>query len=122
MKVIAGHLLPSDQDCCGDHSQLAHNCCAAHAQQASSSYKSISGKPNSYAKVHGEVSRKPAQWEAISSVQGEKLEDLEYHKAEGIAKVSLSRGPSNCPHRLAANGGQVDLGCQDEWAARGQGR
>ena len=114
VKVIAGHLLPSDQGCCGDHSQLAHHCCAAHAQQASSSYRSISGKPNSYAKVHGEVSRKPAQWEAIPSVQGEKLEDIEYHKAEGIAKASLGRSPSCCLHWLAANGGQVDLGCQHE--------
>lgn len=55
---------------------------------ASSSYASATGSPTSYARVHGEVSRAPANWERIPNVYKELLEEVKYDKAEGIAKVS----------------------------------
>ena len=44
---------------------------------------------SSYARVHGEVSREPADWTNVASVQQQKLHEVLYHKAlqEGIAKV-----------------------------------
>ena len=52
-----------------------------------SSYASIDGRPSSYARVHGEVSRAPANWRLIPVVAKEELQEVQYHKAEGIAKV-----------------------------------
>ena len=60
----------------------------AAAQGQRSSYASVTGEASSYARMHGEVSRAPADWTEIASVARELLEDVRYHKAEGIAKVS----------------------------------
>jgi naphthoate synthase len=54
---------------------------------ASTSYASIDGRPSSYARVHGEVSRAPAAWRKIPVVAKEQLQEVLYDKAEGIAKV-----------------------------------
>lgn len=58
----------------------------------SSSYASATGKPSSYARIHGEVSRAPAKWRNVDELGGQRLEDVLYHKAEGegIAKVGWS--------------------------------
>jgi naphthoate synthase len=56
---------------------------------ASISYASIDGRPSSYARVHGEVSRAPAAWRRIPVVAKEQLQEVLYDKAEGIAKVGL---------------------------------
>ena len=63
------------------------------SQGASTSYASVTGRPSSYARVHGEVSRAPAQWRRISTVAKEELREVKYEKAvgEGIAKVGLAR-------------------------------
>ena len=63
---------------------------AAAQRQQSSSYASVTSEASSYARVHGEVARGSADWEDISSVAREQLEDVRYHKAEGIAKVSCA--------------------------------
>ncbi|PNH09997.1 1,4-Dihydroxy-2-naphthoyl-CoA synthase, peroxisomal [Tetrabaena socialis] len=56
----------------------------------STPYASVDGKPSSYARVHGPVSREPAQWRRIPTVAREDLTDVLYEKAdgEGIAKAS----------------------------------
>jgi naphthoate synthase len=55
-------------------------------------YASATGAPTSYARVHGEPSRAPAQWREITSVGREQLTDVRYHKAaEGIAKITINR-------------------------------
>lgn len=66
---------------------------------ASTSYASATGRPSSYARVHGEVSRAPAQWRRIASVAKEELLEVKYEKAagEGIAKVSLATAPPAPP-------------------------
>ena len=66
---------------------------AITAQPTSSSYASATGRENSYSRIHGEVSRAPAIWRRIESVQREDLEDVKYEKAlgEGRAKVRRCR-------------------------------
>jgi hypothetical protein len=66
----------------------------AGAAAGSSAYASATGQPSSYARVHGEVSRSPAQWRPIRSVAKEELVDVKYEKAagEGIAKVLAPAG------------------------------
>lgn len=58
---------------------------------ASVPYASATGKPTKYARIHGEVSRKPAVWRK-AAVPGPELEDILYEKAEGegIAKVGMT--------------------------------
>lgn len=58
---------------------------SSSGSDASSSYASATGRPSSYARVHGEVSRAPAAW--VPKVAKEELTDVKYEKAEGIAKV-----------------------------------
>jgi naphthoate synthase len=59
------------------------------AAASTSSYASIDGRPSSYARVHGAVSRSPATWRSIPVVARETLQEVLYDKAvgEGIAKV-----------------------------------
>lgn len=69
--------------------------CSGHSagsDGASTSYASATGRPSSYARVHGEVSRAPAQWRRIDTVAKEELREVRYEKAvgEGIAKVHRS--------------------------------
>lgn len=59
--------------------------------QQQSSYASATGKPSSYARVHGEVSRAAAQWRPVPTVAKEELVDVKYEKAEGIAKITINR-------------------------------
>lgn len=63
---------------------------------AKPSYASATGRPTSYARVHGEVSRAPAAWRRVESVAREALQEVIYEKAEGegIAKVGGARGCS----------------------------
>lgn len=62
---------------------------ASSSQSASTSYATATGRPSSYARVHGEVSRAPARWRRIDTVAKEQLREVKYEKAvgEGIAKV-----------------------------------
>lgn len=60
---------------------------SSSGSDASSSYASATGRPSSYARVHGEVSRAPAAWVRVPKVAKEELTDVKYEKAEGIAKV-----------------------------------
>lgn len=59
---------------------------------ASTSYASATGRPSSYARIHGEVSKVPPQWRTVPSVQNYALEEVKYQKSvgEGIAKVRNS--------------------------------
>jgi hypothetical protein len=77
---------------------LERQCCAGpgpsssrqsqQEQQQQSSYASVTGSPSSYARVHGQVSRAPANWREIQVVARERLEEVKYAKSEeGIAKV-----------------------------------
>eukprot|EP00877_Chromochloris_zofingiensis_P015125 jgi/Chrzof1/9867/Cz04g19010.t1_ECHID[v5.2] len=61
--------------------------------ETSSSHASVDGRPSSYARVHGDVSRAPAVWQSIKTVAKEHLEDVKYEKAqgEGIAKITINR-------------------------------
>lgn len=63
--------------------------------ETSSSHASVDGRPSSYARVHGDVSRAPAVWQSIKTVAKEHLEDVKYEKAqgEGIAKVGAQSHP-----------------------------
>lgn len=89
--VLCQHLAPGD----GAPAQLTMAPTAGMRnstnQTASTSYASIDGRPSSYARVHGHVSRAPAEWRKIPIVAKEKLEEVIYEKAEdeGICKVGL---------------------------------
>jgi hypothetical protein len=65
------------------------DCAGRSSDRSSEIYASATGRPNSYARIHGDVSRHPAQWKNITTVQKETLQETLYHKAhgEGIAKV-----------------------------------
>lgn len=56
-------------------------------------YASATGAPNSYAQVHGLVSREPASWTRVPVVCKETLQEVLYDKAkaEGIAKITINR-------------------------------
>lgn len=49
------------------------------------------GAASSYARIHGEVSREPAEWRDIPTVARETLQEVLYQKADadGIARVSV---------------------------------
>ncbi|KAI7837539.1 hypothetical protein COHA_008626 [Chlorella ohadii] len=66
---------------------------AAASQEASTSYASATGRPSSYARVHGSASRAPARWRRIDTVAKEQLREVRYEKAEGegIAKITINR-------------------------------
>ncbi len=66
----------------------------AASTSAGTPYASVDGKPNSYARIHGPVSREPAQWRKVPSVAREELTDVIYEKAigEGIAKARWTQG------------------------------
>jgi hypothetical protein len=91
-KVCDRHAASFTEDQTPDASANRGDACLgrqkAAAQGQHSSYASVTGEASSYARVHGEVSRAPADWTEITSVAREVLEDVRYHKAEGIAKVS----------------------------------
>ncbi len=59
---------------------------------ASTSYASIDGRPSSYARIHGTVSRSPAAWRRVPVVAKEELREVLYDKAEGIAKAGDMHG------------------------------
>ncbi|KXZ54411.1 hypothetical protein GPECTOR_5g66 [Gonium pectorale] len=63
------------------------------ASSSSAPYASVDGKTNSYGRVHGAVSREPAQWRRVPVVNRETLTDVIYEKAvgEGIAKITINR-------------------------------
>lgn len=67
---------------------------AAASSEASTSYASATGRPSSYARVHGSASRAPARWRRIDTVAKEQLREVRYEKAqgEGIAKVGRGAG------------------------------
>lgn len=77
--TLAGHMAPSGS------SMLA-------LAPTSSTYATATGRPTTYAKVHGEVSREPAKWVAATVPNGE-LKEVLYHKAdeEAIAKITINR-------------------------------
>lgn len=62
-------------------------------------YASVTGQPNSYARVHGGVSNTPVQWRIVPSVQKESLQEVKYEKSigEGIAKVRFMK---LCMHQM----------------------
>lgn len=97
--ALARQLLPARET--AQNSSCASNtdCEQSLATQDTSAVRQ--GKDSSsYARVHGEVSREPANWTNIPSVQQQKLEEVLYHKVleEGIAKVR--KGP-NLPGAVA---------------------
>lgn len=67
---------------------------AAASSEASTSYASATGRPSSYARVHGSASRAPARWRRIDTVAKEQMREVRYEKAqgEGIAKVGRGAG------------------------------
>lgn len=91
--ALTRQLLPSETGAsngvCSSSSVREQNL-VHHATSADSNGKDSS----SYARVHGEVSREPANWTSIPSVQQQRLKEVLYDKAleEGIAKV----GPCTC--------------------------
>eukprot|EP00195_Chlamydomonas_chlamydogama_P006856 CAMPEP_0202911746 /NCGR_PEP_ID=MMETSP1392-20130828/55789_1 /ASSEMBLY_ACC=CAM_ASM_000868 /TAXON_ID=225041 /ORGANISM="Chlamydomonas chlamydogama, Strain SAG 11-48b" /LENGTH=343 /DNA_ID=CAMNT_0049602373 /DNA_START=42 /DNA_END=1073 /DNA_ORIENTATION=- len=65
----------------------------ASTSSSKPSYASATGRPSSYARVHGDVPRTPAKWRRIPVVAKETLEDVKYEKAddEGIVKITINR-------------------------------
>lgn len=70
-------------------------------------YATATGRPSSYARVHGEVSRRQAVWRRIDTLQKEALHEVKYEKSlgEGIARVSRA---CRTPVR-SEGGGEVAL-------------
>ena len=61
-----------------------------------STYPSATDAPSAYERVHGHVSRAPADWETVSWC--DEMEDVKYEKCEeGMAKITICR-----PHRRNA--------------------
>lgn len=85
LRVLGGQVAPSTS--AQEVEMMSQLPCTG--TQPSSSYASVTGEPSSYARVHGQVPRVPAQWRRIHSVAKEDLQDVKYEKAvgEGIAKV-----------------------------------
>lgn len=76
------------QCCAGPGPSSSRQSQQEQQQQQNSSYASATGSPPSYARVHGQVSRAPANWREIQVVARERLEEVKYAKSdEGIAKV-----------------------------------
>lgn len=90
---------------------------ASSSQGASTSYATATGRPSSYARVHGEVSRAPARWRRIDTVVKEQLREVKYEKAvgEGIAKVGGVWGQLAAAAPAAA---APSLACQQPPAAK----
>eukprot|EP01026_Neomeris_dumetosa_P071591 TRINITY_DN7243_c1_g1_i3.p1 TRINITY_DN7243_c1_g1~~TRINITY_DN7243_c1_g1_i3.p1 ORF type:complete len:373 (-),score=40.95 TRINITY_DN7243_c1_g1_i3:477-1445(-) len=61
------------------------------AEEQSNPYASINDQPNSYARIHGAVSRELPKWRKIEILNGVALEEVLYFKAEGICKISINR-------------------------------
>ena len=56
-------------------------------------------------RIHGQVSRAPAQWRRVPAVHQSELQDVVYEKAvgEGIAKASYtSSPPASCGSQLVS--------------------
>lgn len=72
---------------------MAELCTSSCSTYAAKMYPSADAEMNSYARVHGEVSRAPALWRSITTVQRDTLQETEYEKAvgEGIAKITINR-------------------------------
>jgi hypothetical protein len=86
LEVLGGQLATSTSE--RPTSDIAPQTTASTSQ---SSYASATGRPTSYARIHGEVSREAAAWNRIHSIGKEPLEEVKYEKAqgEGIAKVHV---------------------------------
>ena len=93
LQVLSGQLAPSTSEVAP--SDIAPQPTSSHSG-GQSSYASATGQPTSYARIHGEVSRGPANWIRIDSIGKEPLEEVKYEKAqgEGIAKVGRICSPS----------------------------
>lgn len=89
VQALSRHLLPTaSQELQNDNASSSSSQQQLTTQNASAS--SVSGRTeSSYARVHGAVSREPAAWTNIESVQHQQLQEVLYHKAldDGIAKV-----------------------------------
>lgn len=92
--VLSQHLLAESAPTPGDVELQPLSGRSSSSQNASTSYATATGRPSSYARVHGEVSRAPANWRRIDTVAKEQLREVKYEKAvgEGIAKVSAVFG------------------------------
>lgn len=94
LQVLGNHLAAGHASQRAVHNQQNYELLFRQDTAASTStgtpYASVDGKPNSYARIHGPVSREPAQWRKVPSVAREELTDVIYEKAigEGIAKAS----------------------------------
>jgi hypothetical protein len=67
-----------------------------------SAYASATSKPSSYARVHGEVSRAPAQWRLVRTVAKEELVDVKYEKAAGESIAKVPALAARCRHHHCA--------------------
>ncbi|KAG2489664.1 hypothetical protein HYH03_011776 [Edaphochlamys debaryana] len=95
LQVLRAHLAPGDSSAGACHALSRHDTAGASASSSGSAapYASADGKPTSYARVHGAVSREPARWRRVASLGKEELTDVIYEKAvgEGIAKITINR-------------------------------
>ena len=120
LHILGGHVAaPSSDPAPGPDGRVSFGVEAAQSTRiaaanvgASTSYASATGRPSSYARVHGEVSNAPAQWVAVPSVHKETLQEVKYEKAanEGIVKVRLNfRGRTDLRER-GVGGSILSLG------------
>jgi naphthoate synthase len=92
LQVVRDHISPAEQDACRDGTPKSVSA-PAMARQPTAAGAS-GGASSSYERIHGEVSREPAQWRNLPSVAREALQEVLYEKADadGIARVR------NCLH------------------------
>mmetsp|Transcript_35460 Transcript_35460/g.100402 ORF Transcript_35460/g.100402 Transcript_35460/m.100402 type:complete len:338 (-) Transcript_35460:491-1504(-) len=89
---LAGHLNPDERPILETVPTLAGT------SRSNSSIASVPGTESSYARIHDEVPKAPADWQRIDSVAKEVLQEVRYEKAvEGVAKITINR-----PHRRNA--------------------
>ncbi|GFR46797.1 hypothetical protein Agub_g8429 [Astrephomene gubernaculifera] len=94
LQVIGNHFLAQEAPQPSPESLVTRqNTAGAETSNTNTSYASVDGRPNSYGRVHGSVSREPAKWRRIPVVSREELTDVIYEKAvgEGIAKITINR-------------------------------
>jgi hypothetical protein len=98
LSVLSGHLAPGAEVELATISRAATSASTSGSgsgRGSNSTFASATGRPTSYARVHGEPSRAPAQWRQVRSVAKEELQDVLYSKAigEGIDKVRTGGAP-----------------------------
>mmetsp|Transcript_8504 Transcript_8504/g.25509 ORF Transcript_8504/g.25509 Transcript_8504/m.25509 type:complete len:191 (-) Transcript_8504:2072-2644(-) len=91
LSALRNHLDPAQPS---QDAILPQRQASVHPQATASSTAAAGTRPqSSYERIHGQVSKEPADWRPITSVAREQLREVEYHKAagDGIARITINR-------------------------------